>query len=166
MSSSAQALVAKRTLISAIVDAGLCQRHEAQGFSPDEIAQIQNELGLILPAQYKEFLSAIGRGAGQYFRGTDMFGSVIRELNQMAVDHLVENKEPFSLPRTLFVFSMHQGYQFDYFDTAEGIDDAPVYQYVEGRGAPLLTWKSLSEFLLASIHWHASLVHGKGARKS
>lgn len=159
-------MVAKQDLISAIVSAGLCEQHEAQGFSPEEIAQIQKESGLVLPTQYKEFLSAIGRGAGQYFRGTDMFGSVIPELNQMAVDLLVENKEPFSLPRTAFVFSMHQGYQFDYFDTAEGNEDPPVYQYVEGGGVPVRTWKSLGEFLLASIRWHTSLVQGQVARKS
>lgn len=49
----------------------------------------------------------------------------------------------FTLPADAFVFSMHQGYEFNFFVICEG-NDPPVYKYVEGGGPPVLVWDSFS----------------------
>lgn len=108
-------------------------------------------------SSYKEFLRAMGKGAGMFFRGTAMFlPDLNKGLKTAARELLEENQQPTQVLDDAFVFSMHQGYQFDYFYTTDG-DDPPVYHYMEGEGAPQLRWTSLSVYLRGAIAWHASL---------
>ncbi|MDK2127018.1 SMI1/KNR4 family protein [Parachitinimonas caeni] len=144
----------KDTLISSLIDAQLCKQGEAKGCSQEEIAALEQSTGLSFPLQYREFLLAIGKRAGRLFQGTDIFLPAISGLKDEAINLLEENEEDFNLPKEAFVFSMHQGYEFNYFNTSEG-DDPPVYQYVEGNGPPVLTWNSFSEFLNDSITLHS-----------
>ncbi len=88
------------------------------------------------------------------FKERIFFLSAINGLKEEAENLLEENGEDFVLPDGVFVFLMHQGYEFDFFSTKEG-DDPPVYQYVEGNGSPVLTWKSFSAFLKNSIELHS-----------
>lgn len=144
----------KEALISSLIDAQICKRGEVKGCSLEEVALLERSAGLSLPLQYREFLLGVGKGAGKFFHGTDIFLPALNGLKEEAVNLLKENEEDFSLPKDAFVFSMHQGYEFSYFNTSEG-DDPPVYQYVEGNGPPVLTWKSFSEFLNDSIALHS-----------
>jgi hypothetical protein len=128
--------------------------NEIHGFTGLEVGQCEQSIGSVLPHQYREFLLAIGHDAGLIFQGTDiLFRNVenLLELRKEAEDLLEENEETFSLPSDAFVFSMHQGYEFNYFVVSEG-NDPPVYQYVEGDGPPVLVWDSFSAFLRKSIN--------------
>lgn len=140
----------KANLIKSLINRGICTAQEIKGLSEEEVATIENEIGHILPVEYREFLLAIGRRAGNFLAGTDIFIASLWDLRDEAIDLLRENHEPTELPPHSFVFSMHQGYEFTYFNLTEGAP--PVYQYVEGNGPPVLCWKSFSDFRIDAIN--------------
>lgn len=146
----------REQIVEALVSAGVCERGGIRPGSPEQIAALEKDAGVTLPRQYREFLLAAGRGADGFFTGTDMYGSGLTGMNQDADDLLEENDEEFRLPPGVFVFSMHQGYQFHYFFTDQG-DDPPVHYYCEGEGPPRQIAGSLSEYLLNSIRWHVRM---------
>lgn len=148
------AILTQNTLIALLLAARVCTREELSGCSQRDIAQLEASAGIPLPRQYSEFLCAMGHGAGAFFQGTEIFFAALDGLRNRAVDLLAENGENFCLPTDAFVFAMHQGYEFNYFLLSQGENPA-VYQYVEGRGNPVLTWKTLSEFLSDAIAAHA-----------
>ncbi|WP_338555114.1 SMI1/KNR4 family protein [Paenibacillus sp. KS-LC4] len=144
----------KKEIVSLLRECKIANENEIQGFSELEVDQCEQAIGTILPNQYREFLLAIGHDAGLLFQGTDiLFRNIenLLELRKEAEDLLEENEEIFNLPSDAFVFSMHQGYEFNYFVISEG-NDPPVYQYVEGDGSPVLVWDSFSTFLGKSIN--------------
>lgn len=124
---------------------------EIQGCSEDEIKELEKEIGHSLPTLYRNFLLNVGHHAGLLFQGTDIFFGSIKELTQEANELLEENYKSFNLPEDAFVFSMHQGYGFNYFRFSEG-KNPPVYPYIEGEGDSKLAWKSFSSFLLDEIN--------------
>ncbi len=140
----------KEAIISCLIDKKICTKEEMEGCSLENVEMREKNASLSLPLQYREFLLGIGRGAGILFQGTDIFFPSIIGLKTDAVNLLKENGENFTLSSVDFVFSMHQGYEFCYFNTSEG-DDPPVYQYIEGSGSPMIVWKSFSDFLMDSI---------------
>ena len=129
---------------------------EIYGTTPEEIADLEVNVGKRLPSRYREFLLGIGRGAGRFLNGRDIFLAALRGLREEAIGLLKENKEEVELQDDAYVFSMHQGYEFTYFNFSEG-DDPPVYQYVEGNGPPTLAWNSFSDFLKEAISQYAQL---------
>jgi hypothetical protein len=144
----------KETLASSLIDLQICHASDIKGASMDDVAAIEETIGQPLPGQYREFLLGIGRGAGKFFEGTDIFLSALDGLKDEAASLLKENDQDVELADDAFVFSMHQGYEFTYFNLSEG-EDPPVYQYVEGSGPPVLTWNSFTDFLNDSIAQHA-----------
>lgn len=144
----------KEEIVSLLREYKIANDNEIHGFTELEINLCEQSMGTALPHQYREFLLAIGHDAGLLFRGTDiLFRNVenLLELRKEAEDLLEENEETFCLPSNGFVFSMHQGYEFNYLVLSEGTDP-PVYQYVEGDGPPVLVWDSFSAFLKTSIN--------------
>ncbi|REK37785.1 MAG: SMI1/KNR4 family protein [Planctomycetota bacterium] len=101
-----------------------------RGCSEEEIREIRQRLGH-LPAAYVAFLRRMGRGAGEWFLGSDVFYPTCLELNAWAAETLAEESNPPQLPEDAVVFGMHQGYQFHFMVSSEG-DDPPVYYYHEG----------------------------------
>ncbi|WP_082591422.1 SMI1/KNR4 family protein [Duganella sp. Root198D2] len=146
----------KEVLISSLVDAGICHLDEVRGVTPEEVARLEANIGKSLPSEYREFLSGVGRGAGRFLNGTDIFFAALDGLREDAIQLLRENEEDASLPDDAFVFSMHQGYEFTYFKISDG-DDPPVYQYVEGNGSPSLAWNSFNDFLVDAIAQNSRL---------
>ena len=123
-------------------------------FRSDDIAALEKVIGRKLPLQYREFLLGIGFGAGRFLQGTDIFLPSIEGLKTDAEELLRENNEGTELEEADFVFFMHQGYEFAYFNMSAG-DDPPIYQYVEGNGPPVLAWNSFSDFLRDLIDQYA-----------
>jgi hypothetical protein len=144
----------KEAIVSLLSEYNIANDNEIQGFTASEVEKCEQALRLKLPNQYREFLLAIGHDAGLLFQGSDiLFRNVdnLLELRKEAEYLLAENEETFILPTDAFVFSMHQGYEFNFFVISEG-NDPPVYQYVEGDGPPVLVWDSFSAFLRKSIN--------------
>lgn len=102
-----------------------------KGCTANEIAEIESYFKVQLPNAYTDFLKTMGRGAGDYLKGSSVFYDEIFDLKDGAVDLLTENNfKP--LPEDAFVFYMHQGYQFAFF-LSETSDDPPVFYFYEGK---------------------------------
>lgn len=99
----------------------------------------------------------MGKEAGSLFVGTDIFFDKTVSLKSEAQSLLVENREEYVLKDSMFVFSMHQGYEFLFFDVNEG-DNPSVYQYIEDNGSPKKTWSRFSGFLEDALNAHISLL--------
>ena len=133
--------------------AGIATSSTIRGCTAKEIETLEKQSGVKLPESYKGFLARFGKQAGQFFTGEDCFYDRLRNLRADAEFLLKENNEPFTLPQDIFVFSMHQGYEFLFFSTNAG-DNPPVAQYVEGQGPPQIVWSKFTDFLIDAINQH------------
>jgi hypothetical protein len=136
-------------LVNLLMDRGVASRDSILGCHPNEIAEIESRIGHELPFAYREFLLQMGRDAGRFYLGTDMFYPDIVNLNlTQAARKLVEDdKSAITLADDAIVFSMHQGYEFLFIREGEGIDP-PVYYYMEESGQFEKKADTLTEFLL------------------
>jgi hypothetical protein len=139
-----------------LIELKLAMPEEFLGCTQDEIIDLEWRLGISLPKAYQEFLLSMGHGAGKFLRGSDCFFKHLILLQEWAVELLEENHFPKSLPENAFVFFMHQGYQFSFFNLSEG-DDPPTYFYSEGINQISFTksHERFSEFLATEIEIHA-----------
>jgi len=144
-----------KTKIAAVADAlikrGVASKENIQGCDAIQIAEIETDCGCELPVAYREFLARMGRRAGDFYVGTDMFYPVLLGLTKEAHDLVAEDNSDISLPQDAIVFSMHQGYQFLFFRAQDG-DDPPVYYYMEQSGTFVKKDDSLSKFLFNAAH--------------
>ena len=117
-----------------------------------EIIQFEQQKGITLPSNYKDFLKIMGHGAGKFLRGSDCFYQHLPQIQEWAKQLLVENDFPEALPEDTFVFFMHQGYQFSFFRLSQG-DNPLTYSYCEGQQEPYLvkSHDTFSDFLAVEI---------------
>ncbi|GLU47148.1 SMI1/KNR4 family protein [Nocardiopsis ansamitocini] len=81
------------------------------------------------PDDYTGFLTAFGRGAGNLFRGTDLYYPGCLDFNDYAEEFAAE-EDPGLVTDGCFFFCVHQGYLLYFFRS-----DAPgVWSYLEGSG--------------------------------
>lgn len=81
-----------------------------------------------LPKQYLEFMRYAG--SGKFWVGSSCSFSEVPNLKKYAKDLLNENGFSHDLKDDDFVFWMHCGYMFYFFNLNEG-DDPPIYYYSE-----------------------------------
>jgi hypothetical protein len=136
--------------VQRLKDAGLVNSsyYPMHGCSDEQIKEIESKLKVSLPPIYKKFLSVMGQKSGDFLRGSDFWYPELLTLRQGAESLLHDLSSSLKLPQSAFVFGMHQGYQFFYFDTSDG-DDPPVYYYLEGDEEFSRKFDHYSEFLLA-----------------
>lgn len=139
-----------QTGIRRLVESGLLCAGSAIGCSETEIAQLEREAGVVLPASYRFFLAQAGRRAGQFFQGTDFLYPELLALREYAEDLLVETARHWTLQPQDFVFAMHQGYQFLFF-TCDGAADPPVFSFLEGESGPRVVASSYSAWFLGAV---------------
>ena len=125
----------------------LAARDDFRGCSLDEVRELESRYAVTLPTFYTEFLLRMGRGAGAYMRGSDVFYPELLQVRRYAEELLREAGVNFQLGQNDFVFFVHQGYQFAYFQT-DTSDDPPVWYFYETWKSPEKR-KSLSAFLYA-----------------
>jgi len=156
-------------LVREIRHAGLAGWWEIRGCWEGEIKDLERFYGIKLPALYRAFLKRMGRGAGRYGRGTDMFYKHLFD-NRAGMEEVLElDGNPFPLTPTEYVFCSHQGYIFFYFETDPLFDDPPVYGYKEGQRRNRLVDTSLSAFLFGLLEdgkTFVELVTGESANWS
>jgi hypothetical protein len=132
--------------------AEFARRYEAMGLqgtpaSPDEVASLERQLGVMFPAAYKAFLFVLGRDGGPDFIGSDCTIRHLPKLREWAEGLLRECGSQYTLPEKAFVFFMHQGYSFLYFVADQSSEDPAVYAYVEGDSAPVKKAESFTAWL-------------------
>jgi hypothetical protein len=122
----------------------------------EEVSALEQKFHLSLPRAYKEFLLTMGKGAGGFLVGSKVFYHHVDWLQEVAVEMLTEDGFPQKLPEDAFVFFMHQGYQFNFFQTSAG-DDPSVYRYLEETDAEtfLLIYSHFTDFLLQELQDYA-----------
>lgn len=104
-----------------------------------------------MPSSYRSFLRLVGQGAGEFLVGTDWTFPCLAGLRASAERLLNENRvESNALSSTAFVFAMHQGYQFLYFDGALSVDP-PVLLFLDGEAGPRQVSTSFSEWFLRCV---------------
>lgn len=143
------------SFISSFVDeikrAGLAKSREIRGCSVKEVLKLESFMSVSLPGLYKDFLLAMGHGAGRYYEGTDIFYDSLFNLRGELEDILREDHSSFQLTKDAFVFSGHQGCIFHFFYTLHSKYDPPIYGYREGDGLPRQISPSFSSFLQESL---------------
>ncbi len=139
-----------RKALTRLIEKGFAKAGEIHGCSPAEISQIAALANGALPASYRSFLQNMGRGAGSFLRGTDIFYPEVLRLRGLAEGLVRERPIPWTLTDREFVFSSHQGYQFLFFDCSKG-DDPPVMYFLEGEEGPQQVSETFSEWLTRTV---------------
>jgi hypothetical protein len=87
---------------------------QLRGCSMREVGKIETFFNIELPLVYKDFLLSMGKDAGAFMKGSSAVYKEIFDLREGSIRLL--NEDNFkALPDDVFVFWMHQGYQFSFF---------------------------------------------------
>jgi hypothetical protein len=146
-----------KQLAAALVKARLADASEIRGCTEHEVATLEREAGVRLPRRFRDYLLAVGRGAGRFLQGTDAFYVDFSENNSYARELVREDGMEAHLPHDAVVIYMHQGYEFGFIVPDKG-DDPPVFQYIEGRGPPKECWSSFSEYVDERLRVHEDAI--------
>ena len=122
----------------------------------EEVEELERWCGHRFPEAYREFLLWMGRSGGGFLAGSDCFYRHLKDLPAAALELLAEDQFTGQLPANIFIFFMHQGYQFNFFYFDDG-DDPPVYWYIEEiptRVAFTQLYAHFSDFILTEIEGH------------
>lgn len=130
-----------------MIESGLCERDEIQGASELEVRMLENALGLDVPSACRDYLRLMGRGTGEFLRGTDLLVADLARINDVARKLVAD--DGLTLEREAFVFAMHQGYQFLYILARDDPDPA-VFRFLEGEGIVQVATQ-FSEWLAAAV---------------
>jgi hypothetical protein len=133
-----------------LLQTGAVYADDLVGCSNAEIDAYFERVGVRLPASYREYLLAIGHGAGKFLLGTEALFRHLPVIQKEAESLLMDGGIDVAILSGALVFYMHQGYEFGYLPTTES-DDPPVYQYIEGDSCPKIAWNSFSEYLVDVI---------------
>jgi ankyrin repeat protein len=101
------------------------------GCSEDEIDKLEQECGVQLPSAYREFLSRMGKGIGE-FMVSDRWLFKLDDLSRIARDP--EYMQYCDLPANYFVFAVRDGYYGTFFVADGTSDDPPVFAFTDGEG--------------------------------
>jgi hypothetical protein len=132
-------------VVKKLLSSKVCSSKGASGCTAEEIQQLEASLGHPLPKVYTHFLKRCGNGVGEFLVGTDW------EYNRLAAIQTIA-KSLFSEPScsqqwqsSWFAFTSHQGYQFLFFDCAEGSNPA-VYHYLQSDAGSKQVAASFAEW--------------------
>jgi hypothetical protein len=136
-----------------MLDSRIAGAGDLRGCARPEIAALEEQLGLRLPAAFSEALLAVGESCGELMDG-DKFGITgIQEASEVAQDIVTEDDSPWKPSRSMLPFLQHQGYNFQFFYTDEHDDDPAVWAYVETEPGPILMQPSFTCWLRERAIW-------------
>jgi hypothetical protein len=138
-----------RAVVAAIADGTTANPDQLIGLKDDELRQVRDDQSAPLAVSYWTFLTMIGGGAGRFMQGTDVYYPSILGLGTAAHELLAENGSTFEFEESDRVFSMHQGYQFDFMRGSGA--DPEVWSYSEAHmgDQPLLHFAHFTDWLRA-----------------
>ncbi|WP_321386937.1 SMI1/KNR4 family protein [uncultured Enterococcus sp.] len=123
-----------------------------------EISELEKLASKKLPQVYLNFMKKTGNEF-RIFDGSSYTMEELPILKEAANELLEENDMSERLKDEAFVFFMHQGYQFAFFNLEEG-ENPPIYYYVEGEGLEKIIKKndSFTDFLIDYYNTVESLI--------
>ena len=134
-----------------LMRSGLANRRTFVGCTEEEeIAGIDEQLGITLPTSYRDFLKVMGRDADGFLVGSDYRYPTILTFREWAEKELREFVPGYVLPPSAFVFFSHQGYNLLWFDCLAAADP-PVVLFSEMEKEPRIVAESFSAWLLMAV---------------
>ncbi len=128
-----------------LINSGLAEESEIKGIAEAEITGIEQERGVSLPDDYKEFLRQCGRSAGLFARDIHLFYPDFLGVEKIFHDVAEEYGIDYRPPVNAFFFSEYQGGSFHYFLC--GDNDRTIYVINEGDIGPRLGGDSFTSFV-------------------
>ena len=147
-------------LVAAIADGVVATAEQVQGLAQCEIDEVEHDQGVPLAPSYRRFLELVGRGAGRFLQGSDVFYPSVLGLGQDARDLLEENRVGFGWTAEDRVILMHQGYQFDFLRGTG--PDPEVWSYSEGEtvDVPVMSYPRFTDWLEMQVELSLSIRPG------
>jgi hypothetical protein len=121
-----------------------------EGCSEEELRELEEQHDIELPKAYKSFMRHLGKGAGNFWMGSDWTYPKVNNLKEYAEKSLEMFDVDFEFEENDFVFYGLQGHTYRFFNTENG-DDPPVYKYRENRDQAEKLEDSFSEFIFEVI---------------
>lgn len=145
-----------KELANELISNNLADPEKIKGCTKEEIEKVENYYGVLLPESYKAFLTVMGHYCGDFYRGTDiLYNEVFKfsedeDISKYTIEYMLElGVQP---PKEkLFSFSMHEGYQFEFFFINTS-DDPLVYFFMGEENAKIKGGKSLfTEYITSMV---------------
>lgn len=115
---------------------------------------MERKVGLKLPDAYKQFMSVIGKSAGNFMTDLQVFYPKVLQCTEEMSEILMSNFG-VSLPDNAFVFADRFGEQMLFFHITEGNDDPPIFAWSDEDPEVFeKVCNSLSEFFEAELAAH------------
>jgi hypothetical protein len=129
-------------LIRRLVKKGIATPSQIVGCAENEIVEIELANRVVLPRSYREFLAAMGHGAGGFLDDcTAFYPDIVSLTGKIRQDF----EQTFRIPNEAFVFAERMGETFGYFLADGRSDDPPIYGWSEDRVRPEIAYGSIWE---------------------
>ncbi len=137
---------------------GIVKPGEMRGCQQEELERLCMQRGLPhLPAAYEEFLKLAGVDAGRFWRGSDAFYPELLDLDESYVYALAEDMGAHLPDHGKLVFFSHQGYQYQWLDLSQNVEDPPVWELLEEPdGQPRRVADSFTELICRDVDYLAA----------
>jgi hypothetical protein len=137
--------------LSKLYESGLAFPGDLKGCTEEEILSIEDHFQVRLPESYRDFLSLMGRSAGDFLVGSGYAFPEVLEFRKDAEELLRDRLPDFKLDAVDFVFFHHQGYTFEWFRCCDRADDPPVSMFTDSEKEPRIVRASFSDWLLRAV---------------
>jgi hypothetical protein len=137
--------------LNKLYESGLAFPDDLKGCTEEEILSIEDHFQVRLPESYRDFLSLMGRSAGDFLVGSDYAFPKMFRFRKSAGNLLQTYLPDFKLDPMDFVFFHHQGYTYEWFRCRDRADDPPVIMFTDSEKEPRIVRASFSDWLLRAV---------------
>ena len=126
-----------------LIQSGVASEDSILGLSEGEIKELEKLFLIEFPENYKSFLRACGKKAGNLGSTLNLFYPAAKTNKESLFEVVEEWESDFKIPHNIFVFSSYEDSIFDYF-ICDGKEDPIIYRIdedkedVEDRGITFL----------------------------
>ncbi len=163
--------IAIEDCIEKLIEWGYGSRDDVDGYTEEEVVEIETSLGITLPGAFRAFLLLMGHRMGKFKDGESMLfpresfpisSEVYHGMHQNFDEILAENNLP-PVAANAFVFYDLGSYLFNFF-YLDGGDNPPVYVFSEGTTEQIqLGWDSFIANIQDHVNYHCAMVKLKRA---
>ena len=112
-----------------LLDAKLCTMESLRGCSTTDWKRVEKAAGRSLPEEYKDIMSVLGRGAGDFMSDVKMFYPDILTLTNKSREYVADELE---FPDDAFVVANRYGEQI-LFLRLDDMPNTPVYKWFDEK---------------------------------
>jgi hypothetical protein len=127
---------------------GLRAAHEIVGASPEQIAALEQALGVTVPPALRKYFERMGIAAPEFLTGTDTGMTVLADRTRGAAALL--EACGLKLDADAIVIASHQGYDVTWVRASLG-DASPVFGYREDEPAIEVRFRDVADWLAWAI---------------